>query len=146
MSVLFYYLQRFKFQKNEFKFYCLQFYSAFKSSAFLNSIKWTVITAGLCAFLCASFSFFYAVVLKTFDYSGRFFIFRIIPVIPMAVSSVIAGLIATLVVRRGNFLTLVFVQTFINWPVAFRQIYPAIQKVPQSTVDAATILSRSPLI
>ncbi len=121
------------------------FIQIFKSTAFINSIKWTLITAGLCAFLCASFSFFYAVILKTFDSSGRLFIFRIIPIIPMAVSSVIAGLIATVVVRRGNFLTLVFVQTFINWPVAFRQIYPAIQKIPQSTVDAATILSRSPL-
>lgn len=121
------------------------FIQLFSSRAFLNSIKWTLITAVLCAFLCASLSFFYAVVLKTFDSSGSFFIFRIIPVIPMAVSSVIAGLIATLLVRRGNFLTLIFVQTFINWPVAFRQIYPAIQKIPQSTVDAATILSRSPL-
>lgn len=115
-----------KRMNSNFTFY--NFIQLLNPLLFLNSIKWTVITAGLCAFLCASFSFFYAVVLKTFDSSGRFFIFRIIPVIPMAVSSVIAGLIATLVVRRGNFLTLVFVQTFINWPVAFRQIYPAIQK------------------
>ncbi len=120
------------------------FAQLFRSSRFLNAVLWTFITAGLCGFLCAFLAFLYAVVLKSADRSGRFAVLRVIPVLPMAVSSVIVGIVLTLLVKKGNFLVLVLAQVFISWPVAFRQIYAAMQKIPQGTVDAAVILSRSP--
>ncbi|WP_407424918.1 ABC transporter permease subunit, partial [Treponema sp.] len=36
-------------------------------------------------------------------------------------------------------------QTFISWPVAFRQIYSSLSKLPQETIDTARIFSTNPL-
>lgn len=127
---------------SNFTFY--NFIHLFSSQSFWNAFLWTFITALLSGFLCATIAFFYAAVLKIFDPTGRFFIFRIIPIAPMAISSVVVGVLITILVRKGNFLILVLAQSLLNWPVAFRQIYAELEKLPRTTVEASSILSRSP--
>lgn len=116
-----------------------------KSKSFWNALKWTSITACLTGFFCAATAFAYAAMLRTSDPDGKHFSLRLIPILPMAVSSVVTGVIITCLIRQGNFIVLVIAQTLLNWPVAFRQIYTSLAKLPQSTVDAGTILSRTPL-
>lgn len=120
----------------------VNFTRLFTSAPFWKSLRWTLITASMTGILCAFVAFFYSVLLKVKDPKGRYFLFRVIPVIPMAVSSVVTGIVLTLIVKKGTFLTLVIAQTLLNWPIAFRQIYPELQKLPQNTVDAALILSK----
>jgi thiamine transport system permease protein len=36
---------------------------------------------------------------------------------------------------------LILAQVFLNWPLAFRQIYAVLSKIPGETIDAARILS-----
>lgn len=116
-----------------------------QSKSFWNALTWTAITACLTGFLCAATAFVYASILRNVDPKGKHFSLRIIPVLPMAVSSVVTGVIITCLVRQGNFIILVLAQTLLNWPVAFRQIYASLSKLPQSTVDAGAMLSKSPI-
>jgi len=128
--------------KSNFTFY--NFLSLFSSASFYKALKWTFITGILTAFFCTVTAFIYAILLKTYDSKGKKFILRVIPLVPMAISSVITGIIITLLIRSGNLLLLVLAQTLLYWPIAFRQIYSDLQKFPQSTQDAARILSKTP--
>lgn len=124
------------------KFTLTNFVYIFKSATFWKAVRWTVITSTLTGIFCALTAFIYAIVLRLVDRDGRLFIFRVIPIIPMAVSSVVTGLILTAFVKRGNFFILVLAQTALTWPIAFRQIYSDLAKLQNSTEDAAKILSK----
>ncbi|WP_147615561.1 ABC transporter permease [Treponema pectinovorum] len=114
----------------------------FRTASFWNAIKWTVLTSTLAGFFCALTAFLYAIILRKFDRNGKLFIFRIIPIIPMAISSVVTGLILTAFIKKGNFLILVLAQTALNWPIAFRQIFADFSKLKNTTEDAAKLLSK----
>ena len=121
------------------------FLHLFSNTGFLKAVHWTLITAFFTGILCTVTAFFYALLLRFFDPKEKHFVFRVIPIIPLALSSVVVGVIITMTVRRGTLVTLIIAQTFLYWPVAFRQIYSDLQKIPQSTIEAARILSRTPL-
>ena len=71
--------------------------------------------------------------------------FRVIPLMPLAVSSVMLGFGWTLLAPRGNGLVLALAQAAIAWPFAWTQIRAALSRVPRSVRDAARLLSPNKL-
>lgn len=70
---------------------------------------------------------------------------RCVPMLPMAVSSVIMGFGFTILVRRGTPAILICAQAALYWPFALRQISPAVARIPQNVIDASRLLSCSHL-
>lgn len=117
-----------------------------KMRSFWPSVKWTLVV-GLCtASLCMLLGFIYSTILKFVeDKTGKTMtaVLKILPMIPMSISSVVVGVVITMLVRRGNIWCLIFAQTALTWPLAFRQIYPQMVKITKDTMDSARILSRN---
>ena len=61
----------------------------------------------------------------------------------MCISSVVVGVIITMIVRDGNIFWLIAAQTLLSWPLAFKVIFPQLQKISDSTIDAAKIISKN---
>ena len=118
------------------------FAKLFKMRSFLPSLTRTLIVAICTSFLCVFVAFFYAVFLRSFDPIGKILILKIFPMIPMCISSVVTGVGIILLVKKGSPIHLILSQVFLTWPLAFRQIYAALSKIPDETIDAARILSR----
>lgn len=108
---------------------------------FARALGTTILTASATGLLCAAVAFCYAIVLRTADRTGKHLLLRVIPLLPMAVSSVVLGVALTLLVRRGTILLLIAAQVSLTWPLAFRQIYASLAALPQETIDAARLLS-----
>lgn len=70
---------------------------------------------------------------------------RVLPLSPLAVSSVILGFGWTLLVPRGNAFVLVLAQSALAWPFAWTQIQSSLDRVPRALRDAAFVLSPDPL-
>ncbi len=110
--------------------------------SFFRALKGTFFTGILTATLCTVSGFVYAVILSVFRSTP---IKRALPMIPLAISSVVFALGLLRVAENSNFFLLVLAQSALNWPFAFRQIYAQISKIPPRTKDAAKILSPNPL-
>ena len=108
---------------------------------FHRALLWTMITALSTGTLSAAVAFLYSSFLRLRDPDANKIALRFVPMIPMAISSVAIGVIITMLVRKGNAAYLVAAQTFLTWPLAFRQIYPKLQKIPQSVIDSSRLLS-----
>ncbi|ULQ61085.1 iron ABC transporter permease [Brucepastera parasyntrophica] len=67
--------------------------------------------------------------------------FRIIPLMPLAVSSVMLGFGWTLLVPRGNMFVLILAQAALAWPFAWTQIQASLGRVPPGILDSARLLS-----
>ncbi|MCR5401920.1 MAG: ABC transporter permease subunit, partial [Treponema sp.] len=121
-----------------------QFISLFKNQnfwkAFFNSI-WIGYLTGL---LCAFFGFAWSLFVKL---SGRQAnpVFQTIPLVPMAVSSVVISWLATLIFHRGNPVILILLQVFLYWPIAYRQIQNGINSISKDTDRAALLFSKNRL-
>lgn len=117
-----------------------------KMRSFWPSAKWTLVV-GLCTgTLCMLTGFAYSILLKFLeDKTGKSLdvFLKIFPMLPMSISSVVVGVVITMLVRRGNIWCLIFAQTALTWPLAFRQIYPQMVKITKDTMDSARLLSRN---
>ena len=112
--------------------------------AFVSTVKTAVCTGLLCTLL----GFMYSIFLKFLEgKTGRIFsvLLKVLPMLPMSVSSVVVGIGITFMVKRGSFWHLVFAQTFLFWPLAFRVIFSQLQKITRETVDSALLLSKNKL-
>lgn len=116
-----------------------------KTKSFLPSLKSSIYVGTCTGFLCTLFGFLYAVILRfSENKTGRAnIILKIIPMLPMSISSVVVGVLITLLIRRGTSASLVLAQTFLSWPLAFRIIYPFVEKIPDETLDCAALISKS---
>ena len=143
------------------------FSNLFSRPSFYLALKNTLISASLSSVVAVIGALFYSLLLKEwsdgklassfFAKRGAFIrknslgLGRILPLLPMAVSSVVLAIGATslttlgLPALRGSPWMLVLLQAALHWPLAFRQIYGALDKIPDSTRDAAKILSPFPL-
>ncbi len=104
--------------------------------AFLHTIETSCITA----LLCTVAGLVWAMVLRL-SKRQKNTLLATVPLLPMAVSSVVTGIGMTLLVRRGSPVHLIIAQTALYWPFAYRQIHASASKIPQSVIDAATLLS-----
>jgi thiamine transport system permease protein len=121
------------------------FLRLFADKGFRCALLGTIETAPMAGILCCITAFVYAVVLRNHDPDGRNALLQTIPLLPMAVSSVIMGYGIDVITGQSTAAVLVIAQTALCWPVAFRQIYTELARIPQDTVDASYILSQSRL-
>lgn len=132
----------------------------FSRPSFYLALKNTLLTATLSSLLAVAGALFYSLLLR--EWSRRragklagggksLFLGRVLPLLPMAVSSVVLAIGATsLTIKllpglRGSPWMLVLLQAALYWPFAFRQISGALDKVPSSLDDAALMLAAFPL-
>ncbi len=122
------------------------FVSVLKMKSFWPSLR-TTFFLGICTgFFCTLFGFLYSVFLKFLESKEKTYlnsIFKILPMLPMCVSSVVVGVIIIILIPRGNFFCLIFAQSFLNWPLAYKIIYSQMTKIPFDTVDSALLLSKN---
>ncbi len=119
--------------------------SIFTKKSFLQSVKNTCISGVCTSVLCTVCGFVFALFLRVKDPSAKNHFLKIIPLLPMSVSSVMLGLGTSLLVKRGNFLLLILAQTALSWPFAYRQIYASLVKIPDTILYSARLLSRNRL-
>ncbi len=108
--------------------------------SFYRALLNTMLTALATGILCTVTALVQALLLTLPPLKAKA-AFRTIPLLPMAVSSVLMGLGMTMLIRRGHPFQLVLAQTALYWPFAFRQIQSCITKIPGSVSDAAAMLS-----
>ena len=119
----------------------VSFIKIITSKGFKSALFGTCMTAPCTALLCVAAGFTYAAYIRLRDPLGKSEIHGTLPMLPMALSSVVMGVGMTIAVHRASTATLVLAQAALAWPLAFRQIYASLCAVPQTTLDAARILS-----
>ena len=102
-----------------------------------NSLGCGLATGALCTIL--GFAYSVAVKLGRRQHSV---LLQTLPVLPMAISSVVISWCATLIFRQGSPALLVALQTALWWPIAYRQIQNGINRIDYETDAAALVLSR----
>ena len=132
----------------------------FSRRSFYLALKNTLLTSSLSSVLAVGAALFYSLLLREWSRwrawklaggDTSLFLGRVLPLLPMAVSSVVLAIgassltIKVLPDLRGSPWMLVFLQATLYWPFAFRQISGALDKVPSSLDDAALMLAEFPL-
>ena len=117
-----------------------------KMRSFLPSVKTTILTATGTGFFCTIIGFLYATFFRfsenKLSKTGKI-IFKTLPMIPMCISSVVAGMIIMMIVHRGNGFCLIIAQVALSWPLAFKIISPNMEKITAETLDSAKLLSKN---
>ena len=117
-----------------------QFKTLFGTTNFWKSLGYSVVV-GLCtAALCCLIAFVYSVIVRM-KRRQNVIALQMIPLLPMAISSVVVGWILGLIFG-GSVLSLVICQTLLYWPVAYKQIQNGLNQLTDDTQNAAFILSR----
>ena len=119
-----------------------------KMKTFWPSVISTVKTALLTGFFCTLLGFLYSVFLifcERKEKSKFYIILKIIPMLPMAISSVVTGVIIIMIVKKGSAALLVVAQTLLTWPLAWKVIYPHLSKINKDTMDSGLLLSKNRL-
>jgi len=120
-----------------------QFKTLFGAATFHKSLLNSILT-GLCtASLCCILSFIYSVSIRMRGKQGVIF-YQLLPLLPMAVSSVVIGWLFGLIFG-GSVLALVICQTLLYWPVACKQLQNGLNQLTNDTQNAAFLLSRGRL-
>jgi thiamine transport system permease protein len=128
----------------------------FSRSAFAKSFASTALTGMAVAALATAAALFFALLEENARCRGyrprragvihdAGLPLRVLPLAPLAVSSVVLGFGWTLLVPRGNVAVLVLAQTALSWPFAWTQIRTSLDRIPRSVRDAALILSAGKL-
>lgn len=68
-------------------------------------------------------------------------VMRALPLLPLAVSSVVLGFGWTLLVPRGSVAVLIVAQAAVSWPFAWTQIRTSLDRIPEEIPRAARLLS-----
>ncbi|MFI3257559.1 MAG: iron ABC transporter permease, partial [Spirochaetales bacterium] len=121
------------------------FYTLFSRNNFWQAFFNTVQTAFLTATLSVIAALVVAVFIRTYDPNKKNIGSRVLPLLPMSVSSVVMGFGMTVLVSRGTPLALVFAQAALTWPLAFKQISATMDRIPQENLEAAQLLSSDSL-
>lgn len=133
------FLQR-KSNRNQFTFF--QFIKLFSEKNYLKSLLNTFWVAATTSLICCIIGFFYSALVKI-NKKQSSIIFQIVPLIPMAISSVVLAWCFGMVFHRGNPIILIITQTLIYWPIAYRQLQNGINKIERDVERAALIYSKN---
>ena len=106
--------------------------------AALHSLECGLATGAACTLL----GFAYSVAVKLARKQGNVML-QTIPVLPMAISSVVISWGATMIFHRGSPALLVVLETALYWPIAYRQIQNGINRITYETDAAARLLSKN---
>lgn len=114
----------------------------FTSDKFWLSLKNSAWISGLSAFLCCLVSFLYSSLVRIAKKQASPF-FSSIPLVPMAISSVVISWTASLIFHKSSILVLILLQTFMFWPLAYRQVQNGINRISEETQRAAILFSKN---
>ena len=112
------------------------------SKSFFTAIKNSIFVGFFTATFSTILGFSYSLVIKFLKKQGSS-IAQTIPLIPMAISSIVIGWISNLIFKRGSVLMLVILQCMLFWPIAYRQIQNGINMITKDTDNAAKLLSKN---
>lgn len=119
-----------------------QYAEIFASVAFWKALGGSVVV-GVCASgICCVLAFLYAIGGKLGGREESAF-YVTLPLVPMAVSSVVLAWCFGLIFHRGNIFLLVIMQTLLYWPLAYRQIQNGMNRINKETDCAAKLLSKN---
>lgn len=113
----------------------------FFSQGLRAALLGTCVVSPCTATLCVVSATIYAVFLRMNKHLSHALALQIIPLMPLAVSSVVIGYGLTSVVKYASVFLLVIAQSSLAWPLAFRIVHAALQAVPQEAIDASLLLS-----
>ncbi len=113
----------------------------FEQAAFRKALINTFSVALATSILCTILGTIYSIFLKLSDPYNHNSFLRVIPLTPMAVSSVAVGFFLMLIFRKSSVFTLIIAETLLTCPIAYRQVYAHVSKISHTTLDAASILS-----
>ena len=82
---------------------------------------------------CTLLGFAYSVAVKLCRKQGNVLL-QTIPVLPMAISSVVISWGATMIFHRGSPALLVALETGLYWPIAYRQIQNGINRISYENI------------
>ncbi len=116
--------------------------NVFSMPRFLTAILNTLTIGAVTSVFSTAAALSYA--LLTMNKKNQF-LKSVLPMLPMAVSSVVMGIGFAATFKRSSPLTLILAQTALYWPFAYRQIKNHLEKIPPTTRDAALILSETKL-
>lgn len=126
-------------------YYSLELFKGLFTGSTFKTALWNSVWIGcVTGFLCVTVGFVYSAFVKINRHSGNVLL-QILPILPMAISSVVISWVATLIFHRGNELLLIGIQVFLYWPVAYRQIQNGINQISKETDSAALMLSKNKL-
>ena len=110
----------------------------FGSSSFWRATRNSVLCGLATGAACTALGFAYSVFVKL-SRRQHSVILQTLPVLPMAISSVVISWCATLIFRQGSPALLVLLQTALYWPIAYRQIQNGINRISYETDAAARL-------
>lgn len=111
--------------------------------SFSSSLANTFVTGIFTALLCTVTGFVYSVFLRLTDPLNSNTLLKTLPLLPMCISSVLTGLLLTVIFRRGTPAVLILAQSALFWPFAFRQIHSHVCRIPDDVLSEGKILSCS---
>ena len=117
------------------------FAALFARPSFRAALLNTVRTALSAAALSVVAALFFACCVKAADPLRKNSMLRAIPLLPMAVSSIILGFGLTRAMPQGSPAMLPLAQAALFWPLAFRQLSASFDAIPVETTEAARVLS-----
>ncbi len=125
------------------------FGKVFARPAFFESLKNTLIVSVCTAALSTITAFAFAAISRLADPYKKSSLLRALPLVPMALSSVVLGFGITLLSNytflRGSPVLLVLAQSALTWPFALQQLRTPMDKIPLTVTEAASLLSPRPL-
>lgn len=113
-----------------------------ESSQFLIALQNSLSIACITATFSVCMAFTFSILIKKTKEKMQT-ILKVLPFIPMAISSVLLGIGFSHTHSSTSLLTLTFAQTMIMWPFAFRQIFACIEKIPENIIYSEQLLSRT---
>ncbi len=118
------------------------FVALFSKSSFWISLKNTVSVGLISASLSVIVATTVSSIVKNLDPYSEQPLYRIIPLLPMAVSSVVMGYGMTMLFSRSSALVLILAQSSLAWPLAFKQITASMDRIPITHLEASALLSK----
>lgn len=121
-----------------------QFSRIFKDKIFFQALKNTIWIGLFTSSGCCLISFIYSALVKMNKKEGSVFL-QTLPLIPMAISSVVLAWCMSMIFHHGNPALLIFMEIFLYWPIAYRQIQNGMNRLSPDICNAARLLSKNKL-
>ncbi len=112
-----------------------------RGGSFWRAALHSVECAAATGFCCTLAGFAYSVAVKLGRKQASVLL-QTIPVLPMAISSVVIAWGATMIFHEGTPALLVALETALFWPIAYRQIQNGINRIDYETDAAARLFSK----
>jgi thiamine transport system permease protein len=114
-----------------------------KNSGFWRAFGMTAIVSSVCALLCVAASCAFCAFITLSNVRKKNAALLTLPVLPLAVSSIVLGLGAAILIKRGNVALYVLARASLSWTLAFKQMSPYFARVREDVKNAALALSPS---